>query len=389
MSIKKSYLTYIILATILVLVFLEIFSYIIISSSLFGLDFPETRNYSKIRKMLVFASNNQNISRYTSLPYLNYIPNPGYSGGSYLENITGLKNEFTQHNEDGYRGKKVPVKKSNKFRILCLGGSTTYGTGVYNPGHTYPALLDSLLNAKHVNTGLNLSRYGVEVINAGLEAGNSAEELIQYLFKYRYYKPDLTIIHSGGNDAMIDPRDADYQIDYTNTKRLNFHLTPLPDETRWIMKSNFISLLVIKLFYSDFAKNEKYFSRPNNQSLVKWFDKSLIASDNSFFFNPFYQNHSKLLHSINSDGSKIIDITFALNQKDQFVLTHQDYVERVNFNNEIMRGICDSISQATFLKYTYDSISQDSWFDDCHLSKKGELQKAKMVMKCIEKIYTK
>jgi hypothetical protein len=69
-----------------------------------------------------------------SLPYLGYVPYPGYKNHGIV-----------QHNEDSYRGNKVPLQKGKKIRVLCLGGSTTYGHGVAYPHETFPAQLEILL----------------------------------------------------------------------------------------------------------------------------------------------------------------------------------------------------------------------------------------------------
>ena len=62
--------------------------------------------------------------------YLGYAPTPGYSRGP------------NRHNALGFRGAEVAVPKPpTAYRIVCLGGSTTYGDGVEDWHFTYPALL--------------------------------------------------------------------------------------------------------------------------------------------------------------------------------------------------------------------------------------------------------
>ena len=92
--------------------------------------------------------------------YLNFVPAPSYT------NAYGR-----QHNAHGYRGELVPVKKvPGSLRVVCLGGSTTYGWAVRDPDATYPAQLQRLLAAD-----LPAGFRRVEVINAGLAWGTSAE----------------------------------------------------------------------------------------------------------------------------------------------------------------------------------------------------------------------
>ena len=221
-----------------------------------SLDFLSNKNYFRLRAMLMGNDDPELFPRYLSQPYLGYIPYPGYQ-----------KNGVRQHNMDGYRGEAVPRQKSAKLRILCMGGSTTYGYGVALPSETYPARLEQLL-VDYVAQDTVLSRKypGVEVINAGLEAGNSAEELEQYLLKYRYYDPDIVVVHSGVNDAFVNTySDTDFQLDYTNHRRLSFHLKPLSQPARWMMHSYFFSFVAIRLFFGDFSESEDQFMHQGKQ----------------------------------------------------------------------------------------------------------------------------
>lgn len=376
-----SYLTFFVLFIIL----LETIGYVGLKLHSGSYNSDSLNDYENIRIMLGSNPFEQGVSKYISQPYLNYIPNPQYDGKSYIKILNSDDTDqydtvkFNQHNAHGYRGALVPVKKQSKYRILCMGGSTTYGTGVYNPKNTYPAQLEKILNQWHKSGKLILAKNGVEVLNAGLEAGNSAEELMQYLFKYRYYKPDLTILHSGGNDALIDDNDIKFQPDYTHYKRLQFNVKPLPKKNRWLMKSNFISFLIIHLIYSDFGDIEQHFSRNKDQVFVKWFDHQLMSNDSSHYYHPFYQNHKKLIKSIGSDNSILLNLSFALNPNDEFVMTHPAYRERVDDFNKIIEECSRSNENVQFLAFEYDSIPKDYWLDDCHLNSKGERKKAEII----------
>jgi len=105
--------------------------------------------------------------------------------------------------ENEFRGKKVSAKKStNVYRIICLGGSFTYGWPYNdNPSIAYPAVLERLLNSS-----VDLEkRY--EVINAGIGGYTSYQAL--FYFKNRLYKlkPDLVTVCFGAND-----RNNNYEI---------------------------------------------------------------------------------------------------------------------------------------------------------------------------------
>lgn len=68
-------------------------------------------------------------------------------------------------NEYGFRDRPVTPKSPDVFRILCVGDSVTFGTGVKNE-ETFPNLLESFL-VQHAPPGKT-----VDVINAGISAYN-------------------------------------------------------------------------------------------------------------------------------------------------------------------------------------------------------------------------
>ena len=75
-------------------------------------------------------------ARYVGQPYLTYVPAPNYKQG------------LNYHNEQGYRGKAVSMeRRPGVARVLCLGGSTTYGDGVEDSNATYPAQLEKVNDA--------------------------------------------------------------------------------------------------------------------------------------------------------------------------------------------------------------------------------------------------
>lgn len=352
---------------VFLIVILEIIGWILLNIFSTENDFLDNRNYLKIRAMLIAENHQQNVSKYIEVPYLTYIPNPGYE-----------KNGIVQHNASGYRGEEIPLKKGEKFRILCLGGSTTYGSGVDNPEDTYPAQLKRILEKS--------GKYpqGIEVINAGAEAATSAEELIYYTMKFRYYQPDLVIIHSGGNDAMVFQNDPNYQLDYTNYRKLKFHFEPVAPGVKCLLHSRFISYLMIHFVYSPMLySSEDMFSNEYVPSLriARWTDESLKAKTDrhGFFYYPFYQNHRQLINNILRDGSDVINLTFGHNEK--FYIQHDmgEILEGVRVNNEIIERLSGELN-ISWIPFSFSSIPNTAfWLDDCHLTAEGEKEKAKLI----------
>ena len=92
----------------------------------------------------------------------------------------------------------------------------------------------------------------IEIINAGILYGTSAEMLAHYLYKYRYYKPDAVIMNPGGNDPMVyRNRWGTYQPDFSNWRKSITRYPPLRFYSRWLMHSRSISVFVILMFFPE------------------------------------------------------------------------------------------------------------------------------------------
>jgi lysophospholipase L1-like esterase len=115
--------------------------------------------------------------------YLNYFPTPNYRRGK------------TSHNSLGYRDKEFPVKKPvGKFRIVALGGSTTYTIEVEDNDKMFTRQLQNVLRD-------SFGYDAVEVINAGVGGYNSWESLMNLEFRVLDLNPDLIIVYHGTNDV--------------------------------------------------------------------------------------------------------------------------------------------------------------------------------------------
>lgn len=121
--------------------------------------------------------------RFAPHRYLGYVPRPGHRRGALV------------HNSQGYKDDEIVLPKpAGEFRIVCLGGPTTYASAVEDPRLSYPNRLEAELRERgyrHVN-----------VINAGADGYSSYEFLPQYAFRVRYLYPDLVIVHAGFNDTL-------------------------------------------------------------------------------------------------------------------------------------------------------------------------------------------
>jgi lysophospholipase L1-like esterase len=116
----------------------------------------------------------------TGLPYLNYGPNPAWE----------------EVNARGVRGPLVALPKpAGVYRIVALGGSTTFGHAL-SAAEAWPAQLERSLR----------DDYGyaqVEVVNLGSPGYYSLDSVVNLATRGLAHDPDLVLVYHGVNDAII------------------------------------------------------------------------------------------------------------------------------------------------------------------------------------------
>ena len=147
---------------------------------------------------------------YVPHPYLGVVLRPGWtrSEGGFRTDINAL----------GLRGPETTIAKpEGTYRIVCIGGSTTYGTGASTDERTYPAQLEVLLNKlAEAGRAPGIERY--EVLNGGVSGYNSADSLINLSLRLAELKPDAVLDYDSANDARII-QTRDFQPDYSHYRR--------------------------------------------------------------------------------------------------------------------------------------------------------------------------
>ena len=97
-------------------------------------------------------------------------------------------------NRLGLRGPDIELRQSGTIRVMCLGGSTTYGLGLPY-ADTYPKLLQETLD-REAGSG----RF--EVINAGFSAFKFKEIIALYEHEAASLEPDIIVIMSVFNNLV-------------------------------------------------------------------------------------------------------------------------------------------------------------------------------------------
>jgi hypothetical protein len=132
--------------------------------------------------------------RFTCNPELGEIPVPGQHGE---RKIPGVYSFRYSNNSLGWRGRREyrEVKRTD-YRVLLLGDSFMYGTGV-NDDQTVAARIEKDLSA---------SQMSVEVLNAGCPGKGTDYALKCFQTVGRKFHPDLTVLGFFANDFQDNAR---------------------------------------------------------------------------------------------------------------------------------------------------------------------------------------
>jgi lysophospholipase L1-like esterase len=106
-------------------------------------------------------------------------------------NPLGIYYDYKKQFRGIYYDKK---KAEGVFRIICLGGSSTWGWPLPDTKRIYPALLEELLNSHFPDRRF-------EVINAGVGGYSSFQDLMYLKNSLLEYSPDVVTICAGANDS--------------------------------------------------------------------------------------------------------------------------------------------------------------------------------------------
>lgn len=94
----------------------------------------------------------------------------------------------------GFRNSYFEIDKNDKFRIVCVGGSLTFGHAQMDNSKTWPNILEHILNEKLNKNGRNK----IEVINAAVVGYGSSNILARLKKDIVQLSPDVLLIMEGG-----------------------------------------------------------------------------------------------------------------------------------------------------------------------------------------------
>jgi lysophospholipase L1-like esterase len=182
-------------------------------------------------------------------------------------------------------------KPKDTFRIITLGGSTTYNPRLPEDKR-YPNVLEELLKK-------NYPELNIEVFNAGMDWYTTKHSLINYVTYLRDWQPNLVIVMHAINDLCRSFSPPSYAVGPYNRSWSHFYGPSI----RGAKPPAFEKRILEKLF-------DKWFYTLKNRERT-------ISLDSYISLEDFERHLRYLIHYIKSDNVKIILMTQPYIYKDQ------------------------------------------------------------------------
>lgn len=315
------------------------------------------------------------VALYAPHPYLGHYPSPNY------------EHEANRHNALGFRGDEIALPKpADTYRIVCLGGSTTYGDGVKDYKLSYPYLLQGFLRQNGYPS--------VEVINAGAGNYSSFESLINLSLRVLELEPDMIIIYHGINDIhprLVWPPSA-YQGDNTGARAANIGELRMPHilEYSTALRMVLVTLQVIEPHY---ALEGTLVSRPATYNAKEFEHQQRTGTYPSGIFadvpaqamldaNPplyFDQNIRNMIAIADANDIAVVLATFAYSPDfDEPYVSTPEYQAAYDDMNAVVRHIAVT-TPATVYDFAADMPTNREYFTDGrHFTAQGNQLRAEL-----------
>lgn len=304
---------------------------------------------------------------WTPHPYLAYYPTPGYRKGQ------------TFHNSLGYRNNEFPLEKpAGVYRIVALGGSSTYDVSIEDNAQIFTAQLERLLRE-------NYGYQEVEVINAGVPGYNSWEILTNLEFRVLDLNPDLVIIYENTNDVharLVEP--AAYRGDnFGRRQAWQVPAVALWERSALLRIASRTMNFTRQISVDDFVSSPTYLSWPFESRLTggEAQAEEILRQNPPIYFQRNLENMIAIAHE---QGVEIMLSTWAYSPNLNDYAAVPYYQQAFDENNRVVTEVANSHDVALF---DFASVmDQDSryWADGRHSNEAGALLKATLFAEFID-----
>jgi len=212
----------------------------------------------------------------------------------YLQQQSLERHVFAQMKPDAHaffqleKAPPLPEPLPDAYRILVLGGSTTYGSKLER-NEAYPAMLESLLREHYPDRP-------IQVFNAGVPWHTSMHSLLRYVSRFSDWKPHLVIVLHAFNDIFQTSEgklsSGAYRSDYGHFfGALGNRINP-GNQFSDLVGSALTRNWFARTLYSDFRDTPE--EKPRSQVDLT---RSLPA---------FRHNLQQIIHRVTQDGAQLV-----------------------------------------------------------------------------------
>jgi lysophospholipase L1-like esterase len=318
-------------------------------------------------RYVLFTSIEAKDFAFTPHPYLSYYPTPNYRKGQ------------TYHNSLSYRNDEFPLEKpSGVYRIVALGGSSTYDVRIEDNAATFTAQLERLLREDY-------GYQNVQVINAGVPGYNSWEILVNLEFRVMDLDPDLVIIYEGTNDVharLVEP--SAYRGDDLG-RRQAWQVPPVAlwEHSAFLRVLSRMMNVTRQVSIDDFVSSPTYFSWPYEYRLSEDnLDPGEILKENPPIY--FRRNLENMIAIGKEHGVEVLFSTWAYSPYLNDYASKDYYQKSFGENNEVVKEVANRHDIPLF--DFAEVMPQDAkfWADGRHVNEAGALEKAGLFAEFID-----
>ncbi|MEO0563292.1 MAG: GDSL-type esterase/lipase family protein [Chloroflexota bacterium] len=292
-------------------------------------------------------------------PYINYGVAPGQRG----MNEMGFRNELFE----------LP-KPEGVFRILALGGSTTYGYNVEREA-AYPNQMGRILREDY-------GYENVEVINAGVELYDTLNSLVNFQTRGLEQEPDLVIVYHGINDAVDRRRQAPECFRGINPLRGFGNEGIFSDNNPTLSRSTLVRFVQFNLGLSVNPASLEWRSQSSGLCDILGDPTTNAEVNNADYFRRNIQNiiavgqmhNVEVMLTTQSLHYDAIEQEAAANDR-----TWIGVAEAQREHNDIVRGLASQYDVALYdFEAVFDPDPREWFIDHTHLREEGLQQQAEM-----------
>lgn len=314
--------------------------------------------------------------RYMQHRYIGFIPTPNYSDLANKHNSLGCRTE-----------EEIPFPKPDgEYRIVCLGGSTTYTGCVSGWMWAYPHQTQVQLHDRGYTH--------VRVINAGAEAWTSYESLASFELRVLDWDPDCIIVYHGVNDILarfVYPPEA-YKGDNSGIRGPNNTGVTMPPiyehsaiyriiavSAGWMLPHGYLGRTIARTQPTD-VSSEWYLQVDEGRYPEGIFEempvRELFETNAPIYFD---RNLRELTSIAEFHDIDVVFATFAYTDTvDQSPFNQEpDFTDNFIVMNDVLRSIANDYDNAHL--FDFDSVfprDPEYWFDVVHVNGDGSELKA-------------